>query len=50
VANRGTFTGTHQGEFMGIPATGKQVTVKFMDMWRVQDGRAVENWVRTVHI
>ena len=46
VANRGTFTGTHQGEFMGIPATGKQVSVKFMDMWRVEDGQAVENWVR----
>jgi predicted ester cyclase len=46
VANRGTFTGTHQGEFMGIPATGKQVTVKFMDMWRVEDGQAAENWVR----
>jgi predicted ester cyclase len=46
VANRGTFTGTHQGEFMGIPATGKQVTVNFMDMWRLEDGKAVENWVR----
>ena len=46
VANRGTFTGTHQGEFMGIPATGKQVTAKFMDMWRLKDGQAVKNWVR----
>jgi predicted ester cyclase len=46
VANRGTFTGTHQGEFMGIPATGRQVAVNFMDMWRLEDGQAVENWVR----
>lgn len=46
VANRGTFAGTHLGEFMGIPATGKQVTIQFMDMWRLENGRAVENWVR----
>jgi predicted ester cyclase len=46
VANRGTFVGTHQGEFMGVPATGKQVTVQFMDMWRLENGQAVENWVR----
>jgi steroid delta-isomerase-like uncharacterized protein len=46
VANRGTMTGTHQGEFMGVPATGKQVTVPFMDFWRLENGRAVENWVR----
>jgi predicted ester cyclase len=46
VANRGVFTGTQQGEFMGIPPTGKQVTMKFMDMWRLEDGKAVENWVR----
>ena len=31
---------------MGIPATGKRVTVKFMDMRRLKDGKAVENWVR----
>jgi predicted ester cyclase len=46
VANRGVFTGTHQGEFMGVPATGKQVTVQFMDLWRLENGQAVENWVR----
>jgi steroid delta-isomerase-like uncharacterized protein len=46
VANRGAMTGTHQGEFMGVPATGKQVTVPFMDFWRLENGKAVENWVR----
>ena len=46
VANLGTMTGTHQGEFMGIAATGKQVTVPFMDLWRLENGKAVENWVR----
>jgi predicted ester cyclase len=46
VANRGTFTGTHEAEFMGIPATGKQVMVKFIDIWRVENGQAVENWVQ----
>lgn len=46
VANRGALTGTHQGDFMGIPATGKPVNVKFIDMWRLEDGKAVENWVR----
>jgi steroid delta-isomerase-like uncharacterized protein len=46
VATRGHFTGTHRGSFMGIPATGKQVTVKYMDFWRFRDGKAVENWVQ----
>lgn len=46
VAERGTFTGTHQGEFMGVPATGKKVTVKFIDIWRLENGQAVENWVQ----
>lgn len=35
----------HTGEFMGIPATGKHVHVEYMDIWRVKDGRIVENWV-----
>jgi steroid delta-isomerase-like uncharacterized protein len=40
-----TWTGTHQGDFMGVPSTGKQVTVEGMDIWRVQDGKLAENWV-----
>ena len=46
VATRGSFTGTHKGAFMGVPATGKSVTVKFMDFWRIENGKAVENWVQ----
>ena len=40
----GTMTGTHQGEFMGIPATGKAISVLFMDLFRVRDGKFVEHW------
>lgn len=36
---------TQTGEFMGIPATGKKVHVEYMDIWRVKDGKIVENWV-----
>ena len=46
VATRGEWTGTHSGNFMGIPATGKNVKVKFIDMWRLENGKAVENWVQ----
>jgi predicted ester cyclase len=46
VMTRGTFTGTHRGDFNGIPATGRRVEVAWMDMWRAADGRFVENWVR----
>ena len=46
VATRGYFTGTHQGEFNGIPATGKQVKVSYIDLWRLENGKAVENWVQ----
>jgi steroid delta-isomerase-like uncharacterized protein len=46
VSTRGTWTGTHQGEFMNIPATGKQVTVSYIDIWRVDRGKLVENWVQ----
>jgi steroid delta-isomerase-like uncharacterized protein len=43
VAARVTYTGTHQGEFVGIPATGKQTT-SGVDLFRMQDGRQVEHW------
>ena len=36
--------GTHRGEFMGIPATGKQVNIQGIDILRIVDGKAVEHW------
>jgi SnoaL-like polyketide cyclase len=35
VAARVTYTGTHQGEFVGIPATGKQTTTNGVDLFRI---------------
>ena len=38
-------TGTHQGEFMGMPATGKNVDVQLIDIIRFgDDGLAHEHW------
>jgi steroid delta-isomerase-like uncharacterized protein len=40
----GTVEGTHEGEFMGVPATGKRVSVPFADVVRFRDGLGVEHW------
>jgi steroid delta-isomerase-like uncharacterized protein len=45
VATRGYFTGTHKGTFNGIPATGKSIKTSYIDVWRLENGKAVENWV-----
>lgn len=47
VVVRGTMRGTHRGELMGIPPTGKQVTVTLIDINRVEDGKLVERWAET---
>lgn len=47
VAVRTTFCGTHQGELMGVPPTGRQVTVTSLNLFRIEDGRAVEQWVNS---
>ncbi len=39
-----TFHGTHLGPLMGIPATGKEVTVEAMDIFTVTDGKLTEHW------
>ena len=44
VAVRFTFRGTHQGELMGIPPTGKQVTISGMDINRIAGGKIAERW------
>lgn len=41
---RATMSGTHDGDFMGIPATGKKVTVPLADFFRIQDGKVAEHW------
>ncbi|GAA3114386.1 steroid delta-isomerase-like uncharacterized protein [Kribbella aluminosa] len=44
VAERFTASGTHQAEVMGVPATGKTVTLPGINIFRVRDGRIVERW------
>jgi predicted ester cyclase len=46
VATRGFFTGTHTGEFMGIPPTGRSIRCSYSDIWRLEDGKGRENWVQ----
>jgi predicted ester cyclase len=36
---------THSGEFMGIAPTGKRVHIRYMDFWKVREGKIVDNWV-----
>lgn len=35
----------HSGPFMGIPPTGRKVRIPYMDFWKVENGKIVENWV-----
>ena len=44
VAGRMTNTGTHTGDFMEIPATGKQVKFTEIHIVRIANGKAVEHW------
>ena len=41
---RSTLTGTHDGEFPGLPATGRHVAVESAEVFRVADGRFVGYW------
>ncbi len=44
LAVRFTFSGTHRGDFLGIPATGKKVKVDGMRFFRFIGTKAVEMW------
>jgi steroid delta-isomerase-like uncharacterized protein len=44
VVGRFSYRGTHTGDLMGIPATGKPVEMRSIDIWRVQNGMFVEHW------
>lgn len=45
VAVRASHTGTHQGDFMGVPPTGRQVTITATGIFSCKDGKLVENRV-----
>lgn len=44
VAARLVVTGTHRGDFVGIPPTGKQISMQVFDLVRVIDGKITEHW------
>ena len=41
---RWTVRGTHTGEFLGIAATGNEVTLPVTEVFRLADGQLVEAW------
>jgi predicted ester cyclase len=43
-ASRTTVTGTHTGDLMGMPATGRHISVEAVDIGRIEDGQAKDRW------
>jgi len=44
VVTRKTFHGTHQGDLIGIPPTGRSVAFDVIDILRVQHGKITDHW------
>jgi steroid delta-isomerase-like uncharacterized protein len=47
VVHRWTMSGTHQGEFMGIPATGKNLVWSGISILRLSGGKIIEYWAQS---
>jgi len=45
VSATGFLTASHQGEWIGIPPTGKPVKMRFSDFWLIKDVLLSENWI-----
>jgi steroid delta-isomerase-like uncharacterized protein len=45
VSYRGVESGTHKGEFLGIPPTGRGASWSEIQFFRIADGKVVEHWV-----
>lgn len=45
VVNRFITKGTHDGPLMGVPPTGRPITVYGMEMHRIENGRVAESWI-----
>ena len=44
VATRWTIRGTHEGEFQGIPSSGKQIEMTGITIFRIANGKLIEGW------
>ena len=44
LVGRYTDRGRHTGTFMGVPASGNEIEMHSIDIWRVSDGRLAEHW------
>lgn len=44
VVGRFTLTGTHEGPFLGIEATGRSISITGIDILRIKDGRITDFW------
>jgi predicted ester cyclase len=44
VVGRFVYRGTQSGELMGLPATGRKIEMRSIDIWRVADDMFVEHW------
>lgn len=44
VVARFTLRGTHKGEFLGVPATGRSISVAVINIYRFEDGKIAEVW------
>ena len=42
-----TLTGTHEGEFQGVAPTGREISVRGVQIARFRDGKIVERWGST---
>ena len=40
----GTYSGTHDGEWLGVSATGKPYAFNAVDIFRIEDGKLAEHW------
>jgi len=44
VVMRFTITGTHEGDFLGVPPTGRRINVPGISIFRIADGKIAEHW------
>jgi predicted ester cyclase len=44
IVARNTWSGTHRGTFLGVAPTGKQIVIRTIDIWRVDNDKLAEHW------